>query len=364
MPEEYSWIWVERIFKKIPVPYPIVSMITAGIIFLIFVFFSTKVRYFNLEFFHLLAVSTLSILIPYQLAGIQYLLNNIKRIFNDLKLHPKSKISIDDAYVNFKHRFTNSNWYYVIVASVIVPFTMTELIRILQGGRIFYFVEPTVWSFLLDIYNYATGYFMLFLLAIILWIILNIVWVLNEIGSDSYRYLIKINIFSIDKIGGLSPLRNFILKTTIYYIICVTLAIIYYINPFSNFSYESFFLIILLLVSIIFFLIGLGTIRKLFRDRIDDEVNKINERYLKQHQRLMDIISKGNYKDRGEELNWVKTTIEALRTEREQILLLYTSSRGYDFMTVVKFVSSSIFPVVAYLQRLFLHFGLDFKKFL
>ncbi len=178
--------------------------------------------------------------------------------------------------------------------------------------------------------NIATGYFMLFLLATSLWVIFNIAWVFDEVGRDSNRHLIKIDILSIDGIGGLSPLRNFIVKATAYYLICVTLAIISFITPFSNFSYESFFLIILLLVGVGFFLIGLGTIRKLFRTGIEDEINKIDEKYIKQHQRLMDIISEVNYKSKEDELNWVKTTIETLHTEREWILQIYTNRRLSD----------------------------------
>lgn len=364
MSENNNRIWVEKLFQKIPVPYPIVSLIVAGIIFSIFIFFSTKVHLLLLEFFHLLQISSLSILIAYQLAGIKYLLNNMEKTFHKLVLPPKSEENVNDLYSNLEHRLTHSYWYYVTVASVIVPFIVIELTGILRGGRTFYLVEPTIWSFLLDIYNYATGFFMLFLLAIILWIIFNIVWLLNDIGSDSNRHLIKIDIFSFDNIGGLSPLKNFVLKATAYYLICITLAIITFISPFSNFSYESFFLIILLLVGVGFFLIGLETTRKLFRDKIEDEINKINEKYLKQHQRLMDIISEGNSKDKEQELNWVKTTIETLHTERERILQIYTDSKGYDLMTIVKFAISSIPPALAYIQRLFLHFGLDIKKYL
>jgi hypothetical protein len=361
--EKHNRKWIERLFQKIQLPYPITSLIIGGIIFSIFVFFSTKVRLFPLDFFHLLQISTLSVLIAYQLAGIKYLLNNTERIYQ--KLNPKSEVRVGDLFSNLEHRFSSSYWYYVTVASVIVPFIVIELTQFLGGSlNFFYLAEPTVWSFLLDIYDYATNYFMLFLLAIILWIIFNIARLLNEIRSDSNRHLIKIDIFSIDNIGGLSPLRNFILKAATYYLICVTLAIISFINPFSNFSYESFFLIILLLVGVGFFLMGLETVRKIFRTKIEDEIYKINQRYLKQHQRLMEIVSEVNYKDKEDELNWVKTTIETLHTEREQILQQYTNSKGYDFMTIVNFVGSSIPPVLAYLQRLFLHFGLDIKKFL
>lgn len=362
MSDEYSWIWIERLFKKIAVPYPIVSLIAGGIIFSIYRLFSTKVSFFPWEKFHILEVAALSILIALQLAGIQYILNDMKKTFRELKLYPEIGVSFDDLYVKLKHRFSSSYWYYLLVAAVIVPFIIIKMLDILGGGVTFYIVEPTVWSFLLDIYNNVIGYLMLFLLAIILWIIFNIAWIFNEMDNDPYKHLIKIDIFSADGIGGLKQLRNFILKILTFYFVCITLAIISYISPFSILSYESFFLIILLLVGVGFFIMGLGTIRKLLKGRIEDEINKINKIYERYYQRFMDIVSEGNYKDKEEELNLVPTIIENLHIERERILKFYGNARGYDRITIIEFVISFIIPLVTFLQKLF-HFGIIFSFF-
>ncbi len=360
MTDEYRWIF-EKFFKKIPVPYPIVSLFIAGIIYLIFWFFSTKVVLFPWEFYHSFIATTLGILIAFQLSGIQYLLNTMEKTFRELNSCPKNKTHVDNLYVKLKYRFSRSYWYYVIIAAVIAPFVINDLTRILHGGGTFYAAEPTMWSFFLDIYNYSVGYFMFFLLAIFLWIILNITLMLNEMRSDSYKYLIKIDIFNIDGIGGLGPLRNLVSKVLIFYFICVTLAIISYISPFSIFSFESIFLIILLLVGVAFFLTGVGTIRKLLRGRIEDEISKINERYQLEHQKLMKLVSKGNYT--GEELNLVSTALKTLYVERERMLQLYGNAKGYDLKTVVQFSSSFILSLVAFVEKL-LQFGLEIKKFL
>jgi hypothetical protein len=363
MQKDYGRIWIEKMFKSIPVPYPIVSLIIAGIVYSIFLFFSTRVVFFIWEFYHQLVALDLSILIALQLAGIQYLLNQMKKNFKELKSYPESTEILYNLYLELERRFTGSLWYYVMVLIVIVPFVIIELINILKGGVTFYIVERTIWSFLLDIYNNVIGYFMLFLLAIILWLINNIAWTLNKIGSPSYIRLIKIDIFSIDKIGGLKPLRDFILKVLVFYFICITLAIISYVSPFSIFSYESFFFIILLLVGIVFFLLGLQTIQKIFRGRVEEELDKINEKYQQEHQRLMSFVSEGNYKDKVEELNLVSTTLETLYTERERILKLHASSKGYDLMTIIEFVSSFILPLGAFLQKI-MNIGFEIKKFL
>lgn len=356
--EEECWIWVEKIFKKVPIPYPIVSLLIAGIIYLIFWFFSTKVIFFPWEFYHSFAASTQGILIAFQLGGIQYILNNMKKTFKELCSYPENKENIDSLYVKLKYRFSRSHWYYVIVAIIIAPF----IINLISNLSVtFYVVEPTIWSFLLDVYNYAIGYLMYFLLAVFLWIIINIILTLGEMRNDPCKHLIKIDIFNIDKVGGLKPLRDLILKILTFYFICITLAIISYISPFSILSYESIFLIILLLVGVAFFFIGVNTIRKLLKGRIEDEINKINERYQLEHQKLIKLVSEGNYK--GEELNLVSTALQTLYVERDRMLQLYGSARGYDLKTIVQFLSSFILSLVAFAEKL-LQFGLEIKKFL
>ena len=338
MNEDRDWIWVERFFKKIPVPYPIVSLASVALIFLIFMFFSGKVTFFPWEFYHILEASTLSVLIGFQLAGIRYLLDNMKKTFR--KITSNTGTNIDKMYIDLSCRFAASKLYYLIISLVIVPFVVIEFMQISGGQATFYTVEPTKWSFFLDIYNNFTGYLMLLLLAILLWIIFNIILYLNEMGKEPYKDIIKIDIFNIDKMGGLKPVSDFNLKVLIIYFVCVTLAILSYINPFSIFSYESFFLIILLLIGVIFFLIGLGTIRNLLRGRIEEKINIINARYEKQEHRLMELVNDKNCNDRGEELKLVSTMLDTLHTERERMMQLYSESKGYDLMTVVQFISS------------------------
>ncbi len=363
--EEECWVWVEKVFKKIPIPYPVASLLIAGVIYSIFWFFSTKVVFFPWEFYHSFAASTLGILIAFQLTGIQYSLNIMKKTFRELSSDSKNKADIDSLYVKLRYRFSRSYWYYVIVAAIIFPFVIIDLMRILQYSSPFYAVEPTIWSFLLDIYNYATGYLIYFLLAIFLWIILNIILTLNEMRSDPYEYLIKIDIFNMDGMGGLRQLKDLILRVLTIYFICITLAIISYISPFSIFSFESIFLMILLLVGVVFFFTGVGTIRKLLRGRIEDEIKKINERYQLEHQKLIKLISEGNYK--GEELNLVSTALQTLYIERDRMLQLYGSARGYDLKTIIQFSSAFVLSLIAFVEKIF-QFGLQFlpeiKKFL
>jgi hypothetical protein len=191
--DEDSWIWIEKLFKKIPLPYPIVSIIVGAIVFLIYVFFTTKVVSFAWEKFHILGILIQSSLIAFQLAGIQNILNNMKKTFGNLEFDHKDDVRVDKLYDELKHRFSSSYWYYLLVAAVIVPFIVMKVLDILRGGATFYMREPLVWNFLLDFYEVVVFFLMLFLLAIILWIIFNIALMIYKIGKDPYRRTIKIN---------------------------------------------------------------------------------------------------------------------------------------------------------------------------
>lgn len=353
MSNEYNQIVIEKIFKKIPVPYPIVSFLIAIILYSTYWFFSTKVYNLPWYFIDRLVASTLCILIALQLAGIQYTINKMeKKNFIDLLLFPENVLIIDDLYVRLSHRFYRSNLYYVILILVIVPFIIIQLTDILGGAETFYTSERTVWGLLLDIYNNFVGYLMLFLLSNILWIIFNILLALNEIFSHQYKHLIKINIFSIDKIGGLRSLRNSILKFITFYFICITLAIISYISPDSIFSYNTYFLLILLLLGVSFFLKGLGAIQKTVKGKIEYEINEINRNYQKESLKLIGIVSEKNYNDKESELNSVSIKLEQLCNVRELKLQLYDKVKVYDLMTVIQFTSSFFLPLIALLQNL------------
>jgi hypothetical protein len=84
-----------------------------------------------------------------------------------------------------------------------------------------------------------------------------------------------------------------------------------------------------------FFILGFITIQKILKDRIEDEINKINERYQRHHQRLMDIEE--NYKDKEEELNMELNLIETCYKEGERTQQLYRNARKYNFRSIIEF---------------------------
>jgi hypothetical protein len=246
--------------------------------------FTTKVKSFPLDFHTFLETSSLSILIGYQLAAIQYIFTNIKQTFDKLK--PLFKDAQFKTYSDFlDKKIQKSKMGYIIILLIVIPFVVLEFSRFWRwrisiGPNPLYFslFEPSnQWALVFDIFNHIITYLALFLLAIIVWRVINLIEILNALDSDTS---ISGDIFHVDEMGGLRPLRNFILIVVSNYFIIITLAIISYISPAALISYEMVFLIILLLLGVILFVITLKTVRNLISRGLKQELGKINDEYI------------------------------------------------------------------------------------
>lgn len=120
MPEERNWMWIERIFKLIPkqIPYPVTYLVLAGLLLFIFWFLSRKVFFFPWDFYHQLEASALCILLAFQLTGIQYVLDDMKKTSREIRYYPENKEMIDELLKKFKQSFSASCKYYIIIGAI------------------------------------------------------------------------------------------------------------------------------------------------------------------------------------------------------------------------------------------------------
>lgn len=189
------------------------------------------------------------------------------------------------------------------------------------------------------------GYLMLFLLAIIVGIIINLIVIINELNSNP---LINIDIFHTDEMGGLRPLRNFVIIVVSNYFITITLAIISYISPIAVISYETVFLISILFLGVIFFIITQKTIRNLINKGIEFELGKINGEYKKTYNKLINIIANNKFnKDELEKLSFILDTLE-----KEKIRIKQISPKRYDLSAIATFISSFLIPTVTLIETI------------
>jgi hypothetical protein len=320
-------------------------------------FFTTEVKFLPLGFHVFLETSSLSILIGYQLAAIKYLFTNIKQTFDKLK--PLFKDAQFQTYFDdLDKKIQKSEMRYIIILLVVIPFILLEFIRFLSwkfsaGSIPLYFslFEPSnQWALALDIYNHIIGYFALFLLAIIVWRVINLIEIVNALDSNTS---IKVDIFHVDDMGGLRPLRNFILIVVSIYFIIITLAILSYISPAALVSYETIFLIILLLLGLILFVITLKTVRNMINRGLKQELGKINAEYKKNYNRSITIISDNEPEFNRDELKALSLILDILEKERTKIKQL--GRRRYEFSTIIAFICSFLLPTITLIEKMYLY---------
>jgi hypothetical protein len=335
MTKDGSWIWIERALRKIPLPALVTSLLIGTMILLIYWLFSRNIYFFEWNKMHKLSSIAVSTLIAYQIAGIYYLMVYTKNKFKMLDLF------YDSSEFRFckilEDKFRRSYLYYLLVIYVIGP------ILLLNGLSTPYLDnEMNNLGLALDIYNYLLIYINLFLLATILWIIVNLTWSLREAGKKLEKSSVIRNVYNADL--KLKSFRGFILRVLFYYFICISIAITTYYNPYTgNLSpYETYFFIILLLIGAAFFVAGLDAIQSMMCNQVEKELDPINMRIMEQLQKLNSIATQEGYLSRGEEINLISSMLETMQKERAELL----SIRIYDIRSIGTFIAATILPII------------------
>jgi hypothetical protein len=353
-----SWNLPEKILMKIHAPYYITSTILSAILILLFEILGKKVMLYNYGYNRFDSI-TLSILIGFLFFGIQFFLNKMRDTFEELGNLFENKNLRSNFRNQIQRNFTNFKlYYYLIVLLVILPFLIIQIRAFsLIGMRIFFYgLEHSYWAVIFDVYNNLLNYISLYLLATILWMIVNISWSLDIINSEPYKNSLKINLFRADKMGGLRPLRCLILSFSIYYFILILLFIMSWLSPYDNgygyrvLPYESTFLVIFWIIGIAFFLGGWYAIRKLLFGKFEDEINHISGLCQCKTQQLSDLVSKDDSSEAEKHLNQISNALDALHKERERILEF--GARPMDIKTILLFLSTSIPSWIAIIKTL------------
>lgn len=354
---------LQKIHKKISTNYLFTSLILSGTVFLIYLFFTTKVEIFhfyynNQVYYDKIRGSVVpSIILGYEFALVNYFFSNVRKIFE--KLNPLFQ---DKQYQTFScilNKKLRKSWiYYLTIVIILVPFAMPELHRLLEyllfnGTKpsYYYLFEPTLWSILLDIFNDIVMYSMLFLMAVIIWIMIELVIIINELSE---RYLISIDVFDIDEVGGLKSLRHFVLLIVSSYFIILTLVIIadispnsiifIYTSPISIITLDFIALSLMLLAGVILFIITYQTIKNLIDKGIKSELKKINEKYKETYDKIFEISSNKKTNDNEKELNESKIILDLLEMEEKKIKEIYRSL--FDFKAIATFITTFLLPIV------------------
>lgn len=346
---------VRRILNKFTSHYVIYSLGISFLIFSSFIFFTTRgLIFFPLDFHTLLETSSLSLLIGYQILGIKYLSLNIQPTFLKLKHIFKNKeFKIFCDYLEERYQITKM--FYLVIIFVIVPFILIE-INVFWGWKFsmgptppyFFLFEPyNRWSIVLDILNNLISHLMLLLLAIIIWMIINLIIIVNELDKNTSIF---IDIFHVDEMGGLKPLRNFITIIVSNYFIIITLAIISYISPKAVFSYETIFLINMLFLGVVLFVITQKTINNMINKGFEFELSRIHKEYKKAHNNLINIITDDN-ESNEDELEKLSYVLDLLEKENNRVIK-QRSLRKFEFKFIFTFIGSFLIPAITLIEKI------------
>ena len=350
-------MWTKTLSNKFAKHYLIYSLIISIAIFSSLVFLITKLNTYpltSITFNTFLEISSTCALIGYQCVAIKYSVTNIKPTFDKLK--PLFNDNIFHTYSdNLDKKIQKSKMCYFIILLIVISFILLELIEFLRwkfysGPSPLHFslFEPSnQWALAFDIFNYIITYLALFLLAIIVWRVINLIEIVNVLDSNTS---ISVDIFHVDEMGGLRPLRNFILIVVSNYFIILTLAIISYISPAALISYEMVFLIILLLLGVILFVITLKTIRNLITRGLKQELGKISAEYKKNYNKSITIISDNEPEFNRDELKELSLILDILEKERTKIKQL--GRRRYEFSTIITFICSFLLPTITLIEKI------------
>jgi len=170
----------------------------------------------------------------------------------------------------------------------------------------------------------------------------NITWIL-KIWENSCSYnVLDESIFNINM--RITAIKSRILKALLFYFVCISLAIISYLNPSVFFSGETGILLILLLIGISFFFLGLGSIQRALKCQVEFQLDDINKMNQEQIQKIKTITSTDN-SNKVDELTYASNTLDAFRKQRADLEQINTNI--YDIRSVLRLIGMTILPFIS-----------------
>jgi hypothetical protein len=267
-------------------------------------------------------------------------------------------------YKGVMSRFTSSPWKYLIVLSIVLQvFTSFYIYYLNYGNKVFFYSDRNLpggglWGGLFDIYNRGLYVVIFYLLALILWILINISWSITDLERMQYKEVLRVNIINPDKFSELNQYKNLTLKGFTFLFLCISLTA--FTDPSllvnKEISYLNATLVILLLIGLSASLISIITIGKIHKHKLMQELRRLNEMYGAQYEELMDGVSNGVHGRYSIDLSALTAAMKALHDEKERIISKNRS--GYDLKTIGTFIASILLPIASKIIQDFLLKGL------
>jgi hypothetical protein len=289
------------------------------------------------------------------LFGIQHFLREIRLRFAQLEISQESANQATPPIDLLHDHFTTSSGLYLLIVLTFLPFVAIKINALYSGFKPFFYQgEPTLWALMLDIYNSTLSYFVLYLLAVVLWMIFNIYWVLSKINNELYYESLKMKPLDTDKVGGLRNIRDLILNLSIYYFIIIILTmstnLTYHNQHFVLYLYEGMSLIIFWLIGVVFSLIAWLALRRLLKKKIEKDISLLNDILEGKRSQLVDLIKNNKERESQDQMNSLSKSLDIVNKERDRILQY--KIKPIDARTIILFISSSFLSLITIVKVL------------
>lgn len=356
MSEHFPWNLMEGIFSKIPISYPVLSLLVSALIFLIYLafMFVIKLEDFQYDPNSLLQIIFTSTFIAYLLIGNQYILDNLMSYIDKLKYVSGKEQYQEEIYDILDGDISKLNGFYLLLFVVIAPFILKDFLEIYLGATTF--DQSFFSSNIFNIYNYSVFLFSLYLLTNMIWIVIKISQFFKDLARGPYQEIVQIDLFCTDKMGGLGHLRRFVVNAILYYSLGISIAVMAYVNPggYQDVYFEIGYLLLLLAAGIVLLIKSSKELQDLFRREADKEIFEINEKIKQLYRRLMEIAAIKKDGDKWEEeLNFISSSIELLNKQRaERESLLRDNAKTYNLKDKLVAFNSFIMVLFALYEKL------------
>lgn len=286
-----------------------------------------------------------------------------------------SDISIvDEICLEIKRGFSNKRSYYSFVFLILAPFLLLDIwFMLIRSDRDALLFEPSGrLQFAFEMYGMLTAYFIEYLMAIMIWIIIHIYRTFKLVGNNKYKPHIQIDLFSIDGIGGLGQARDSIKGIALYYFGCMTLAILTFSISLSSVFYDIdkrfffetklaielsyltqiFMYIILLIFGLYYLWLIYQEIRRIFNKFIFEECSFNSKIYNEKRSRLQKEFSEIYNEKSNEEIKRLCADLEIINADRENLMRSAKSGLSPSIILTIagSFLSSLAIPILTAIE--------------
>lgn len=290
-------------------------------------------------------IAAIGILIAIELSGIAYFLSQIRQMAKMLNLENADSKELNSLFHDLNSRFTRGKLYKTLMILVVIPSMTIEAYGIWTGAIYTYYSwEKTLMSFAVTIIYYSIVYFVSFLLATVIWIMINLSYFLNRLADEEILSKLHINIFCGFQIGVLNHAKDILMKFAAYYFICVAFAILSYISPAQLISYQMLFYAFIDLLGILILLSGWLSLRKIYRRKWQIKVKKIDDLYNDNYRELTKLLSKDRQDET--ELMRLSSALDVLQKQRERLTQIIKGDG--NFLNAIQIFCSFLATILAF----------------